>query len=54
MVDLTQVRRRRSQDPGFLIDGYRPPAGGAAGLLAIEGVFLGFGTGFPSQKVVLA
>ena len=42
-----------AKDPGFLIDGYRPPAGGAAGLLAIEGAFLGFGTGFPSQKVVL-
>jgi hypothetical protein len=42
-----------AQDPSFLIYDYRAPAGGAAGLLAIEGAFLGFGTGFPSQQVVL-
>lgn len=42
-----------AKDPSFLIYDYRAPAGGAAGLLAIEGAFLGFGTGFPSQKVVL-
>lgn len=42
-----------AKDPRFLIYDYRAPAGGAAGLLAIEGVFLGFGTGFPNQQVVL-
>src|SRR5262249_30319271 len=42
-----------ARDPSFLIYDYRAPAGGAAGLLAIEGVFLGFGTGFPNQQAVL-
>lgn len=40
-------------DPGFLVYDYRAPAGAAAGLLAIEGVFLGFGTGFPDQQLTL-
>jgi len=42
-----------AKDPEFLICDYRAPDGSASGLLAIEGAFLGFGTGFPSQKVVL-
>ncbi len=42
-----------AKDPGFLIYDYRAPAGSAVGLLAIEGVFLGFANGFPNQTVVL-
>ena len=38
--------------PSFLINDYRAPASGA-GLLAIEGVFLGFGDGLPSQQYAL-
>lgn len=41
------------KDPSFLVYDYRAPAAGAAGLLAIEGVFAGFGTGFPNQKIIL-
>lgn len=40
-------------DPTFLIYDYRAPAGPAAGLLVMEGVFLGFGNGFPSQQFTL-
>lgn len=40
-------------DPTFLIYDYRAPSGPAAGLLAVEGVFLGFGNGFPSQQFTL-
>jgi predicted phage baseplate assembly protein len=42
-----------AKDPGFLIYDYSAPAGGTAGKLAIEGAFLGFGTGFPIQKPIL-
>ena len=42
------------KEPSFLIYDYRAPAGGAAGLLALEGVFLGFGTGFPNQQYAMA
>jgi hypothetical protein len=39
--------------PSFLIYDYRAPSDTAAGQLAIEGVFLGFGSGFPSQQFTL-
>jgi hypothetical protein len=37
-------------DPGFLVYDYREPKNGNAGLLFIEGVFLGFGNDFPNQQ----
>ena len=40
-------------DPEFLVYDYREPKGAAAGVLAIEGVFLDFGNGFPNQQFKL-
>ena len=40
-------------DPDFLVYDYREPKNGAAGLLAIEGEFLGFGNDFPNQQLTL-
>lgn len=42
-----------ADDPAFRIYDYRRPMGGACGKLALEGVFLGFGNGFPHQQFTL-
>ena len=52
IVDLT-FGGGPATSPSFLIYDYRAPSGTAAGLLAIEGVFLGFGSGFPNQQFTL-
>lgn len=40
-------------DPQFLVLGYSAPAAGSAGMLNLEGVFLGFGSGLPNQQMTL-
>ncbi len=52
IVDLT-FGGDPATSPSFLIYDYRAPSGTAAGQLAIEGVFLGFGSGFPNQQFTL-
>jgi hypothetical protein len=42
-----------STDPQFRILSFTAPAAGKPGMLCIETVFLGFGTGFPYQQVTL-
>jgi hypothetical protein len=39
--------------PSFLVYEFRAPSDATAGLLNIEGVFLGFGSGFPNQQFTL-
>lgn len=51
IVELT-LGGDSTKNPSFRVYDFRAPAGGAAGLLAIEGVFLGFGTGFPNQQLI--
>ena len=52
IVDLT-FGGDPATSPSFLIYDYRAPAGAAAGQLEMEGVFLGFGSGFPNQQCTL-
>jgi Baseplate J-like protein len=40
-------------DPQFRTLSFTAPAAGKAGMLCVEAVFLGFGTGFPHQRVTL-
>jgi predicted phage baseplate assembly protein len=42
-----------STDPQFRILDFKAPSGGSAGVLCLEGVFLGFGDGLPNQQVTL-
>ena len=42
-----------SADPQFRILSFTPPTAARPGMLCVEVVFLGFGTGFPSQQVRL-
>lgn len=39
--------------PSFVVNDYRAPSATAAGLLAIQAAFLGFGSGFPNQQFTL-